>query len=102
MAPPNATRPAPALTGNGPLEDGSAGKTIFPRNSKSPARPQGNGPDLEWLVDLARWKQELAAKLRRAEMCFELTSCDIDLDALQDEVALWHRTSLAVQWRGRR
>ena len=46
--------------------------------------------------------KEIAAKLRRAEMCFELTSCDIDLDALQDEVALWHRTSLAVKWRGRR
>jgi hypothetical protein len=53
----------------------------------------------ELLDRLARWRDDLQERLWRAQTCFELVDCDIDIDPLAIEVDNFKRVCKAFAWR---
>jgi hypothetical protein len=56
-------------------------------------------PDIEILETIAAWKEDLRARIRRAELRFELLDAEFDFSDLQEEVADFVRACRAVMWR---
>lgn len=52
------------------------------------------------LAALARWKQNLAARIERRQLVLELVDFETDIDDLAEEVELWQATAeaLAASW----
>lgn len=92
------TRPAPALADNGSREDGSAGKTISPRNSKPDllAQLEAARARLDKRTDtlniIADQRDDLRRRIAYAKLRFQLVGTDPDeIEQLQAEVAEFKR-----------
>jgi len=118
----NATRPAPALAASEPRKSDRRGGSIFPRDKvpeSETQEPNGNGAyvasdikrsrrtkvdeagiDIEQLEFVADWKDELTAKIRRAQLSFELVGLHPDeVELLAAEVAAFKKVCCCLAWR---
>jgi hypothetical protein len=56
-------------------------------------------PDLDQLEDIADWRDDLTARIRRARLRFELIGLDgKDIDALLQEATAFKRCCRGVSW----
>jgi hypothetical protein len=53
------------------------------------------------LETIAAWKEDLLARIRRAQLMFELVNCDIDIGPLVDELTDFKRVCACLAWRGK-
>jgi hypothetical protein len=107
MAPPNATRPAPALTGIGPLEDDRLAGSIFPTNTNDGLLSQLEAARVrldkrtDTLNIIADQRDDLRRRIAYAKLRFQLVGIDPDeIEQLQAEVAEFKRVCRTLAWTG--
>jgi hypothetical protein len=55
-------------------------------------------PSNEVRTEIEAWRRDLIARLRRAQLVYELTDTEIDFATLEEEVAQFTRVCRAISW----